>query len=378
MNQINPKKEVTYMRKSNDRTRLILFLLLLVITMPPLTACTKHPVKVAVIARLESGSIMGMSTWDQIKFYQSRHAEQAKKVTFVPYNDDGTWEGIKNIYEDLRSEGISIIITAHKSDSGIWINELANQDPEPVLILASGSTTEKLTGLDDSTIRFVQSASHEQKAAAEYIKNGGYKRPVIIRDIENASYAITALEAFKQYYGKDFHWFDIHLGQIDFITLKKQLETIDYDIAYLLISDYNISAGAVAQLITKVNPEAKVLYNAWMKTQALLDTAGNSIKKSAMLSHYAPYSESPAIAKYIDDYRTMFAYTPNTIGLTVYNIVEIIHNAVDHGYTTPEGIKRYLLDEKTFETELSTVTFDTFGDSTGSFYTIENILEEFQ
>ena len=359
----------------------IVILFLLVITMQHLTACTNHPVKVAVIARLESGSIMGMSTWDQVKFYQSRHPDQSKLMEFVPYNDDGTKEGITRIYEELRSDGIDIIITAHKSDSGIWINELANQDPEPVLILASGSTTEKLSGLDDSTIRFVQSASKEQEAVAAYIKEKGYKRPVIVRDIENASYATTALDAFTKAYGDDFHWFDIHLSKIDFVTLEKQLNTIDFDIAYFLISDYNISAGAVAQLVTKVNPDAKVLYNAWMKTEALLDTAGKSLYKSAMLSHYAPYTESAAIASYIDDYRKMFAYTPNTIGLTVYNILEISHDVVGNGTfgaKTAEGIKQAILDTGRFETELSTVEIDAYGDATGTFYVIESILEEFE
>ena len=343
-----------------------------------LNACTPQPVKVAVIAKLESGSIMGMSTWDQVKFYNERHPITARKIEFHPYGDDGTREGLTSVYEALRKDGIEIIITAHKSDSAMWLKELVDQDDAKILVLAAGSTTDQLEGKDDEIIRFVQSARYEQEAASQYIKDRGYEKPVIIRDIENYSYANSAMEAFADYFARDFHWFDVKLSGIDFAVLEKQLSSIDYDIAYLLISDYNISAGAVAQMVLKVNPDAKVLYNAWMKTQALLDTAGNSLNQSAMLSHYPANYENPVIEDYLEAYQNTFSYVPNTIGITVYRIVDALSIAIGNGHKNPESIKAFMLDQGTIETELLPVVIDQYGDTQGPFYYLENLLEAFK
>lgn len=356
----------------------ILIGIFVLMTMQTLTACTLQPVKVAIIAKLETGSIMGMSTWDQVKFYNDRHQDKAKKIKFYPYSDDGTQEGLKAIYEALRLEGIEIIITAHKSDSALWLEELIEKEDAQILVLAAGSTTDLLTGKDDGILRFVQSASEEQKSAAEYIAKGGYKMPVIIRDIDNYSYANTSMEAFKRFYDQNFHWFDISLSGIDFTVLERQLKTIDYDIAYLLISDYNISSGAVAQMVIKVNPDSKILYNAWMKTQGLLDTAGNSLHQSAMLSHYPAKGIDPVLDKYIEDFKDAFGYVPNTIGLTVYNILDILHEVVEAGHKTPESIKQTIISMGKLEPELMPITIDEYGDATGPFYYIEDLLEAFK
>lgn len=111
------------MRHPLRKAKLIVIVFLLVITMQHLTACTNHPVKVAVIARLESGSIMGMSTWDQVKFYQSRHPDQSNLMEFVPYNDDGTWEGIKQYILDtgrFETELSTVEIDAYGDATGTF------------------------------------------------------------------------------------------------------------------------------------------------------------------------------------------------------------------------------------------------------------------
>lgn len=341
-----------------------------------LTSCTQEPVKVAVIARLESGSIMGMSTWDQVKFFEERN--DSKGIEFYPYNDDGSREGIEKVYEELKAEGIDIIVTAHKSDSGIWLSELIQKDGADKIMFAAGTTTDLLTGLDDNFIRFVQSAHQEQKAAVSYIKEKGFKDVLIIRDIDNISYADTALKSFDENYDFNFELIDINVKNIDFVDLENQLKLKKYDLVYLVIGDYNVSSGAIAQLAVKVRPDTKILYNGWMKTQGLLETAGESLKQSAMLSHYPARGENDILDKYLVEFFDSYGYTPNTIGITVYKIIDALNQSVESGNSTPDEIKTFMIQKKTINTELADVVLDEYGDSIAPFYFIQDIYGEFK
>lgn len=361
------------MHRWNRHFMLIIVAILMVIS---LTGCAEKPLKVAVIARLETGSVMGMSTWDQIKFYMSDHPDSP--LEFVPYSDDGTKEGARIIYEAIRKEGINVILTAHKSDSAIWLTDLMAVDPEPVLMLAAGSTTELLTGIDDYFLRFVQSASQEQEAVVDYIEQKGYQKVLVVRDIDNVSYAKTAIDVFDSLYGKDYTLMDVSISDLNFEAMRTKLEAIEYDFVYLVIGDYNINSGAIAQLAHHVNPNAKIMYNAWMKTQSLFETAGDSLSGSAMLSHYPPRGENVAIDAYLDAYHDMFGYYPNTIGLTVYRIVELLDQSAKDGHRTPDALKEHFTEEGPFKTLLGDISLDAFGDTKLPFYYIEDIMGEFQ
>jgi len=361
------------MRRLNRRFALFTIAVFLMIS---LTGCKDEPLKVAVIARLETGSVMGMSTWDQVKFYLSDHPNSP--LSFVPYSDDGTKEGAKAIYEAIRKEGIDVILTAHKSDSAIWLTDLMAMDTEPILMLAAGSTTELLTGIDDYFLRFVQSASQEQEAVVEYIDQKGYQKILVVRDIDNISYAKTAIDAFDALYDKDYSLMDVSISNLNFEAMRTKLEAIEYDFVYLVIGDYNINSGAIAQLAHQVNPKAKIMYNAWMKTQSLFETAGDSLSGSAMLSHYPPRGENADIDAYLDSYHEMFGYYPNTIGLTVYRIVELLDQSANDGHRTPDELKEHFIKEGPFKTLLGDIKLDPFGDTKLPFYYIEDIMGEFQ
>ena len=81
---------------------------------------------------------------------------------------------------------------------------------------------------------------------------------------------------------------------------------------------------------------------------------------------------------FLSKFNQKFKYYPTMISLNVYKALEIMNDALQNGAKDANSIKKYLLNKKTFETELGVVEFDRFGDAKGSFYFINEISKEFQ
>lgn len=201
---------------------------------------------------------------------------------------------------------------------------------------------------------------------------------VIIRDTDNFAYTEPALRHFTASLTKPVSGvIPVSIGALDMPRLQEQIPRGSGLLVYILVGGYNTAAGAIAQLAVRKNPDALILFTPWMKTPALLDTLGSAVRNCIMPSHYQERRSNPAVNTLIQQFRGKFGQYPTYISLNVYSAMGVLDQALREGHRSPEAIKRYIINQGTFTTDLATFHFNATGDTTGSIFFIRDIQGEF-
>ncbi|HPO14140.1 MAG TPA: ABC transporter substrate-binding protein [Candidatus Hydrogenedentes bacterium] len=336
---------------------------------------TDSRLPIAIMTKLESGSIVGSSEFNAGKLFLEDQG--ITSIDLVPLNDDWKPDKTKEAYEEFKKKGLRILVTSHVSSCAVAIMDQINQDK--VFAFVTGATTDALTGKDDYILRDIQDVQLEQKSIAEYVNALPGDKLVIIRDIVNNAYTEPAKKHFEHYLAKgSVRSCEISTDALDTNAVQTQLQREPFDVVYLLIGGYQSSAvGTLAQLVTQINPSAAIVLTPWVKSPVLLEAAGNAIKNCTLPSHYPPRGQNPAVDTYVDNYKKRFGYAPTFISLNVYTALEILYQAIQNNCTDPDSIKAYILKQKTFHTRFRTTTFDAFGDADIPLYFVTDIPKEF-
>lgn len=356
--------------------KITLFFIFLFFSTLLISSCSKNKkIKIAIMTKLESGSMVGSSEINIAKmFIEDKNIDN---IEIVPI-DDG-WNPQKSLeaIQEVQKQGIDILITSHVSTCALAIMDSINK--YGIITIMAGSTTDKLSNKDDYIFRNIPDVHEEQKSIANYINTNNWSNLLIILDTLNKGYGEPALKYFLQYASqKEIPIIKISIDNYNLDDLEQNLLKTNFENLYLLVGGYKSSCGSIAQLASKLKPNVKILYTPWMLTPLLLESAGSSINQSIIPSHYPMKGSAKEIDVFLSKFNQKFKYYPTMISLNVYKALEIMNDALQNGAKDANSIKKYLLNKKTFKTELGVVEFDRFGDAKGSFYFINEISKEFQ
>lgn len=352
-----------------------LFFAVVVLIALVMTGCSTKT-KVALMTKLEIGSADGVSEVDSVRFFLKRKG--IEDIEVVPYSDGWNPKRVKEVYKKIREDGIDIIITSHTSTCAIEMIDAVENDKNPALILTTASTTDRLSKSDDYMYRVIQDVEKEQRSIARHISSKNHEKLLVIKDTVNYGYTDPAEKYFGKYYNGAYDVMTVDAGRFEVSRLEEEMSSHDFDVAYLLIGDFQTNAGVIAQLAMKLNKDADIYYTPWMKTPHLLDTAGRSIEKSVMASHYAPRGAQGNVDWFVDSFMEEYGYVPNLMSLNVYKAMDIIHQNIEDGNKDPDSIKKSMDRMRNYDTDLGTVHFDEFGDVDMELYFIEDIKREFE
>jgi ABC-type branched-subunit amino acid transport system substrate-binding protein len=339
-------------------------------------ACSRS-IPVALMTKLASGSLVGVSEVGAAKIYKQDHPDSPMVVeTF----DDG-WnpEKTKEAFKTVNSRGYQFLITSHTSSCAVAIAD--DIDRAGILTIITGATTNALTGKDDWIIRIVPDVEEEQKAVAHIVTTLPVHSILVLRDRDNGTYTGPAYATFSRSLGSltgyTLRDFDISTVNPDLPGLTKILTQENYDLLYLLIGGYQSVAGNFAQLSFHIHPQSIILFSPWMHNPDLLSTAGPALAQGIIPSHFPPRSTSPAIDAYIKRVEGAFKVSPTYISLQVYQALELLDRAFKAGKRTPQEVKTWILGQGRFTLAFNSFEIDRFGDAHSQFYPIYHIEEEF-
>lgn len=355
-----------------------------------LASCARPPLKVALLTKLEAGSLVGASEVNAATlFLEDRaaarrgggargRASPPRDIEIAPF-DDG-WDPDKAVaaYEKARAEGFSFFVTSHTSTCAVRLEEPMRRDG--VLAMVTGSTTELLSGKDDLILRDVPDLRFEQAAIARYVDGLPGNEVLVIVDLDNGAYTLPALEAFKAALGSGKRVAEerIRMSALDIERIRSVISSVRYDVLYVLVGAYQATAGSFAQLSMAARPAARVVFTPWLNSPALAATAGPALALSTLPSHYPPRGSAPDVDAYIARFKGRFGYAPTLISLNVYKALEVLAAARDEGASTPEDYKRWVVGKGSIPTSLGKAVFDAYGDSASPIYMIENPVAEFR
>jgi hypothetical protein len=260
----------------------------LVLALPFLAGCAQKPVKVAIMTKLDAGSLIGTSEVDTVRLYLEKN--KITNIAAVPINDGWDPTRIPAAWKEIRDQGIDIIITSHTSTCALELK--------------------KLTDLPDNNLRVVQDVSREQASLAQHIKPLGLKSLAILRDTDNGKYTEPALKYFLAAFGAPAEVKEISIKTLDMPAIEAFLRSRPFDGVYTLIGGNQTISGTLGQLAWNINPALRIFYTPWNNATTILETAGPSIGNATMASHYPPRSENPATEAYFKDFKAAFNYVP--------------------------------------------------------------------
>lgn len=352
------------------------FFILIIFSLLFLYGCgiRNNPITIAIMTKLEAGSIVGSSEINAIKLFLEEHP--IHQIEIYPVDDGWNPEKAKLAFEEIRGKNISFLITSHISTCAIAIMDSINQ--QKVFTFVTGAATPRLSSLDDYIFRNIIDSRKEQKFIAEYMNNDHYNNLLIIRDTDNDAYTEPALQYFKEHFKQNISMeIPVSIDNLNIEDLNQKLKGVQFNAVYLLIGGYKSEAGTIAQLTRKISPEAPIMFTPWIKTPALLETAGEAIKNSVIPSHYPPRGGNPKVDSYIDRYKIKYGSAPTFISLNVYTAIGIFCDAIQAGCRTPDEVKQYVVNKQTFITEFGNIRFDKNGDMDAPLYFTTNVAQEF-
>jgi len=342
------------------------------------SSCIQPSIKVALLTKLDAGSIIGTSEIAAVKEFERTHPNS--RIEVIPFDDGWDPERTKQAYQEVQNTNIQFLITSHTSTCAIEIANDINHDKR--LTIITGATTTLLSDKDDYILRIIPDVNHEQAMIAQKISSLQPKTLLIIRDLSNSGYTIPAQEAFLSELNREskqiiVSTFDINANQFDIQSLNSAIQAEPFDVLYLLIGGYKNVAGNIAQYFHQFQPRGTIVFTPWMNNIELVNTAGQSIKQAIIPSLFPSRKEAPHIESYMSDIERYFHVSPTIISLKVYQAMELYDQAFTAQAVTPDQVKKWLLSQKNLSTRLGHISFNIYGETTEDYYFITDISGEF-
>ncbi|MBN1241906.1 MAG: amino acid ABC transporter substrate-binding protein [Spirochaetales bacterium] len=344
-----------------------------------LSGCARAVLRVALLTKLESGSLVGASEANAATLFLEERASAGKAgdIEVVPYDDAWLPDKALLAYERARADGIDFFITSHTSTCAIGLEPAMRRDG--VFAMVTGSATTALSGKDDLILRNVPDLTFEQERIADYVSGLPGTSVLVLRDLDNGAYTEPAFWAFSRgLVGKDLRLHDVRMSALDLGQVREAMLEKPFDVLYVLVGAYQASAGTFAQLAASINPEARIVFTPWLKTPALAASAGRALERSTLPSHYPAKGQDERVDGYIERFEARFGYVPTFISLNVYAGLETLAAAWDSGARTPLEFKRWILERGEVPTSFGTAVFDRYGDSNTPIVMIEDPRREFE
>ena len=344
-----------------------------------LPGCAGPVLRIALLTKLESGSLVGASEANAATLFLEERARAGRKsdIEVKPYDDAWLPEKALMAYERARADGYEFFVTSHTSTSAIGLEPAMRRDG--VLAMVTGSATTALSGKDDLILRNIPDLAYEQARVAEYVSTLPGTEVLVLRDLDNGAYTEPAFWSFSaEVAGKNLRLHDIRMSALDLEAARAAMLEKPFDVLYILVGGYQASAGTFAQLAASINPSVRIVFTPWLKTPALAASAGPALERSTLPSHYPAKGQDPRVDGYIERFEARFGYVPTFISLNVYAGLETLAAAWDSGARTPAEFKRWILGRGEVPTSFGVSVFDRFGDSNTPLVMIEDPRREFE
>lgn len=336
-----------------------------------------EPIPVGVVAWLASGAVVGSSELNAADLFLEE--QPRSRIRVLPLDDEWKPERSVPVIRDAMAKGVRFFISTHPSRCAVACLDLF-ADPGALLINVA-STSPVLTGKDDSLLRIIPDAAQEQRAIARYVHQLPGSRILVLQDAANLAYTEPAFQAFAAELGALGHW-RITQRALPISEFKpdgyRPFMAEPYDVLYILAGSFQAAIGNVAQLSYYLHPEAFILLTPWVRSPAILETAGEAVARIILPSPYPFRREAPALDDYFRRFRARFGYEAHAMTIGVRQALELLDQAFAKGYDTPAAVKHYLLSVPTHQTSLGSIAFDHSGDVTGTYYFMVDPTRELQ
>jgi branched-chain amino acid transport system substrate-binding protein len=316
----------------------------------------------------------GSLTGNTATFGQS--TKKGSEMAFDEINKGGGLLGkqVKLIVEDDQSkpEEAATAVTKLINQNGVVavLGEVASSRSLAAAPICQGakipmvtpsSTNPKVTQQGDYIFRVcftdVQQGEADAKFAAKFLKA---KKAALLYDVRNdysVGLRLVFSQKFKEYGGEITAEQSYSEGDSDFRAQLTQLKSANPEIIY--VPGYYTEVGTIARQARDLGITAPLVGGDGWDSPKLWEIGGKALNGCYFSNHYSVDDPSPAVQKFVADYKAKFGATPDALAALGYDAARILAEAIRKaGSTEGAKIRDALADTKSFAGVTGSITID--------------------
>ncbi|OHD12586.1 MAG: hypothetical protein A2Z96_04730, partial [Spirochaetes bacterium GWB1_48_6] len=296
---------------------------------------------------------------------QAQKDVQNHTVELLFRDDEDNRDRALAIFKELDSLDCKIIIS--QQTSGAAVDAFSYANDHGILVLSSTVSSSTWDGKDDNILRIMTSNYDQGVALGDAALEDGHKRIYSIGVENNKPFADSILagaaKRFQQ--GGGVIVGSEYLSEVNSTTLDllvKRLKMLNLDAIAPLVLSTN-DAALLAKQMEKHNYNVPVYVSAWTLSGDLPAAGGNSVNNFRALNFMEMESQQSKFRMLVEEYTAIYTRSPQFPSFLAYEagtvLLETLRTSQD---LSPQGLKKFILETKTFKGLQSDLEIDKYGD----------------
>ncbi len=303
---------------------------------------TKNGIDMAVDQVNQAGGILG------------------KKVRVVVEDDQGKPEEAQTVVTKLiNKDGVVALLGEVASSRTLAAAPVAQQSGIPMI--TPSSTNPKVTEVGDYIFRVCFIDPFQGQVMAKFANNSlKVKNVAVLRDIKNdysVGLADVFAENFKSMGGSIVADESYSEGDTDFSAQLTSIKSKNPQAIF--VPGYYTEVGLIARQAKKLGINVPLLGGDGWDSPKLIEIGGSDINGSYFSNHYSQDDPSPAIQKFVADYKTRFGEVPDALAGLAYDSAQVLFDAMRRANSTePAKVRDAIAATKDFDGVTGKITLD--------------------
>jgi branched-chain amino acid transport system substrate-binding protein len=268
--------------------------------------------------------------------------------------------GVSAMYKLIENK-VQVVIDNSISSVALAITPIG--DKNKVVVLSTGSTNPKLSGISPFFFRIWNSDDLEGKLSAQFaIDSLGKSQAAIIyvnNDYGNGLSNVFAKE-FTNKGGQVLNRESYEQGASDFKTQLAKIKSSNVDIIYIV--GYSKENVNIIKQIKELNIDCQLIGTVTMEDETVIAIAGKSADGIIYPYPKEPDPSNPTVSNFRVNFKQYYGEDIAFLCDVGYDAVYLIANAISLKNNTGEGIRDGLKEVRNYEGASGLIEFDDKGD----------------
>jgi branched-chain amino acid transport system substrate-binding protein len=303
---------------------------------------TKNGSEMAFDELNKSGGVLGKQVRLIVEDDQSKPEEAATAVTKL-----------------INQNGVSAVLGEVASSRSLAAGPICQGARVPMV--TPSSTNPKVTQVGDYIFRVcftdIQQGQADATFAAKSLKA---KRAAVLYDVRNdysVGLRLVFSQKFKELGGEIVAEQSYSEGDSDFRAQLTQLKSANPEVIY--VPGYYTEVGTIARQARDLGMTMPLLGGDGWDSPRLWEIGGKALNGCYFSNHYSVDDPSPAVQKFVGDYKTRYGQVPDALAALGYDAARILAAAITRaGSADGAKVRDELARTKDFAGVTGTITID--------------------
>lgn len=283
-----------------------------------------------------------------------------KQVRVIVEDDQGKPEEAQTVVTKLiNKDRVVAVLGEVASSRSLAAAPVCQQNRVPMI--SPSSTNPRVTQIGDFIFRVCFIDPFQGFVMAKFASNTlKMSKIAILRDIKNdysVGLAAVFQENFEKMGGKIVGDESYSEGDTDFSAQLTSIKSKDPQAIY--VPGYYTEVGLIARQSRKLGITVPLMGGDGWDSPRLWEIGGEALNDCYFSNHYSVDDPSPAIQKFVSEYKQRFHETPDALAALGYDAAKILFDAFRRANTTdPEKVREALTQTKDFPGVTGKITID--------------------